>query len=299
VTTAELIAGYFLIGMVAILFITVLIKTVKREQFSEADRRLPFIITGALLIYVVLLAVHYTTGISNSDRLQILLQLGLVSITAVYTWLARQQAEANVKMAEEMKKQSADSAEQAKASMELAKSAQAQAEASKLMANEMQEQRYDLFRPVINIEVARSSIAFENQKLFYANTTPGARDLPNELICVLHNVGLGPAIDIYSYFRVGDKEGCEQRPIGTLSKDSKSDEKLLAVQKQGMNNGLLLVIYRDAYGRYFTSKREIYHGADESGLKLVISLLQPSKLTKGEEEKEINEALKDVEIQIR
>jgi energy-coupling factor transporter transmembrane protein EcfT len=269
VTTLDLVAGCLIVGFVVILLIYFLLKLKKKEPFSPAEKQMPFFIMGALLIYVVLLAIRYSTGISNTDRLQILLQLGLVTITAVYAWSARQQSEANAKMAEEM-----------------------------------QNQRYDLFRPVINIEVSQSSIAFENQKLFYVNTTKGAGDLPNKITCVLHNVGVGPAIDIYSYFRIGDKEGCEQRSIGTLSKDSKSDEKLLALQKQGATNGLLFVIYSDAYGRYFASRREIYVAATaEPGLKLEVSPLEAFKLprkgkpkTYEDVQKAIQEELKDVEM---
>jgi hypothetical protein len=264
VTTLDLVAGYLIIGIVVILLITFLIKLKKKEPLSPVEKHMPLIIMGILLIYVVLLAVRYTTGISNADRLQILLQLGLVSITAVYAWFARQQAEENAKMAEEM-----------------------------------QNQRYDLFRPVVNIEVPPSGIAALSHRMFHANSMAGARDLPHEIPCVLHNVGIGPAIDIYANIRVGDKKCYKQHSLGTLSKDGKSDEQLLALQEQGMNNGLLLVIYSDAYGRSFASKREIYLAGDESGDKLEVSPLQLFKLPKGEEEKAINELQKDIKTQIR
>jgi hypothetical protein len=184
-------------------------------------------------------------------------------------------------------------------------SATKQADANEKMASEMQNQRYDLLRPVINIEVSKERIAAEDQRMFYANSTEGAKELPNEIACVLHNVGVGPATDVYSYFRIvgGDEKAYQERSLGPISKDDKSSEKLLALLKRGQCNGLLLVIYRDAYGRYFASRREIYSVAAESGLKLEVGPLDAFKLprkgkpkTYEDVQKAIQEELKDVEM---
>lgn len=72
-----------------------------------------------------------------------------------------------------------------------ARSAREQAEANKKMAEEMMEQRYDAIIPVIDIQVLERSV---DELLEQAYGAKGR--LPKKMRCTYRNVGLGPATNI-------------------------------------------------------------------------------------------------------
>lgn len=103
--TAILIAGYLYIAIAVIFSITILRGIIKKEKFTARDNARFLIIALMGLAYIITLAFQYSGEIGLSEKLQILLTFGLVAVTTFYAWSAFRQADANVKMAEEMKEQ--------------------------------------------------------------------------------------------------------------------------------------------------------------------------------------------------
>jgi len=102
--TVLLIVGYLYIAIAVIFSITILRGIVKKEKFTARDNARFLIIALMGLAYIIILAFQYSQEIGISDKLQILLMFGLVAVTTFYAWSAFRQADANVKMAEEMAK---------------------------------------------------------------------------------------------------------------------------------------------------------------------------------------------------
>ncbi|MCD6453444.1 MAG: hypothetical protein J7K77_04075, partial [Dehalococcoidales bacterium] len=121
-----------------------------------------------------------------------------------------------------------------KRTAEIAKSTKEQADASVKMAKEMREQRYDAVRPIIDIQRDRG------------------------LVCILHNIGLGPAIDVRSFIQYHKQE---RRPweFGTLTSGGKTEEMILSLEHED-NRMVLVAYYKDIYGRRFESSREVSIG---------------------------------------
>ena len=103
--TELLICGYLYIAIAVIFSITILRRIIKKEGFTARDKALPVIIVGIGFLYIIALAFNYSEEIGLSNMLQILLMFGLVAVTTFYAWSASRQADASVKMAEEMKEQ--------------------------------------------------------------------------------------------------------------------------------------------------------------------------------------------------
>ena len=99
-----LIGGYPYIAIAVIFIIYILRRIIKKEGLTARDRALPVVIVGIGFLYVIAVAFHYSREIGLSDMLQMLLMFGLVAVTTFYAWSASRQADANVKMAEEMAK---------------------------------------------------------------------------------------------------------------------------------------------------------------------------------------------------
>ena len=99
------ICGYLYIAIAVIFGITILRRIIKKEGFTARDKALPVIIVGIGFLYIIVLAFHYSEEIRLSDRIQILLMFGLVAVTTFYAWSASRQADASVKMVEEMREQ--------------------------------------------------------------------------------------------------------------------------------------------------------------------------------------------------
>lgn len=139
---------------------------------------------------------------------------------------------------------------------------------------EMKEQRYDAFRPVIDI-VEMSIEPMELAKQAY-----GAREgkLPNGWPCIFRNIGVGSAIDVFSFIEHHDK-GRLPWNFGTLATGEKTERMDFSTKHE--NNRMALVVhYKDVYGRDFESSREITLNKEGSGWK--IDPLEVSKIAKEE-----------------
>jgi hypothetical protein len=164
---------------------------------------------------------------TDSDLIQIILMGLLVVITGIYAWrthviskVTREQADASVKMAKEMK-----------------------------------QQRYDTVRPVIDIQRA----PWDEDKLPEAFAGKSG-DTSRGLACALHNIGLGPAIDMHSFVQnpfVQNPSDPRQRfECGTLATGEKTHKMNLSM-KQEDGRMALLAYYKDVYERAFESSREV------------------------------------------
>ena len=136
----------------------------------------------------------------------------------------------------------------------ISKATKQQAEASVKMAEEMREQRYDSVRPVIDIQDQELG-AMELGRIGYGG-------LLSKLPCVLHNIGLGPAIDVYSFIE-GSSDECQQFDFGTLATGGKTSKPMNLSLKHKGNPMVLVACYKDVYGRTFKSSRKV-----ESALKI-------------------------------
>lgn len=132
-----------------------------------------------------------------------------------------------------------------------ASSAEKQANASAKMAEEMRNARYDALRPIIDI-VNMQQMPIELARQAYA------KEPPKELTCKLCNVGVGPAIDVYSfvYHDSGERQRHDFHTIA-IGKE-KGPERLSVAQKD--NRWFLVAYYKDVYGRCFESSREVRGG---------------------------------------
>jgi len=102
-TIPEQICVILLIILAGLLIINTLRRVIKKEDFTPRDKAFPVIVFGASFLFVIVLAYRYSAEIELAELVQILLMFGLVTVTSVYAWSASRQANASVKMAEEMK----------------------------------------------------------------------------------------------------------------------------------------------------------------------------------------------------
>ena len=228
--TELLIGGYLLIAIVVIFGITILIKVIKKKEFTASDTARSAIIFGIGFLYIIALAFYYSEKIGLSDRLQILLMFGLVAVTISYAWSASKQANANMKMAEEMK-----------------------------------EQRYDALRPIIDIWVQLDATDLIEQGF---NALKGK--FPENLPCRLRNIGVGPAIELYSF--IEGPEGKSRRrdfdaiPVAIGEEEMGYTREMRLPLEQRDDHRALVVYYKDVYGNLFESSREV---SVEKGKKMV------------------------------
>lgn len=210
-----LISGYLYITIAVIFIIYMLKRIIKKEGFTAIDKALPVIIFGTGFLYIIALAFHYSEEIGLSDKLQILLMLGLVAVTTFYAWSAYRQAEV------------------------------------------MEKQRYDAVRPVIdirrNIESRDHAIGLERQTL-EANAAL-LEDTSHGLLCILHNVGVGPAIDTFSFIEHPEK-GRLRWDFGPIITNGKTEEMPLSLKHESTRMALV-AYYKDVYGNWFESSREV------------------------------------------
>ncbi len=122
------------------------------------------------------------------------------------------------------------------------------------MADEMKEQKYDSVRPIIDIERIELH-TIEQTREAYGDYSKG-------LTCVLRNIGVGPAQDVYSFIQT-DRER-HLHPFGALAKNGETGKLLLSLeQRNGCN--VLVAYYRDVYNRYFESSRDVKNGVVQLG----------------------------------
>ena len=175
---------------------------------------------------------YYSQEIRPVDWAQILLLLALVGVAGFYALSAHKQADASAKMADEMR-----------------------------------EQRYDTVRPVIDIEKEESPQAEIAQGLAVRDGVIGI-GLP----CKLHNIGLGPATDLYSFIR--DDQNIRRRfDFGTLATRGKTVTMGLYVNKE--ENNRISAYYRDIYGRAFESSREVIIDKEKGSLEFGPLTIRP------------------------
>lgn len=128
------------------------------------------------------------------------------------------------------------------------------------MAKEMLNQRYDTFRPVIDIEQQAGGSEFIGEA-FAAE----CEDYLHGLKCILRNIGIGPAVDVFSKIKFNGNEGlC---PFGTIAKGASTQKNKLSIERTD-DRMALLAYYRDIYGRCFESKRELTVDKEKSSWKL-------------------------------
>ncbi len=173
-------------------------------------------IIGALIITAV--------NEASFNISQVLLTLALVLITCIY----------------------------AMRTSDIAKATRAQADASVKMAEEMRDARYDTVRPVIDIiNIDQTPLELARQAY--------AEELPKELPCKLCNVGVGPATDVYSFVCPPSSER-RRHNFDTIAIGKEKGPKRLSLAQKD-NHWFLVAYYKDVYGRWFESSREVRRGA--------------------------------------
>ena len=126
---------------------------------------------------------------------------------------------------------------------------------SKKTVNEMKKQRYDTVRPVIDIyrDPTGEDKMSEAIAAIDGNPTRG-------LSCVLHNIGLGPAIDLYTYIQTSN--GSQRYDYGTLAVGEKTPRMNLSMINEANEDHprdlLLIAEYKDVYDREFFSSRNVF-----------------------------------------
>jgi len=170
----------------------------------------------------------------------------------------------------------------------ISKGTQRQADASVEMAKEMQNQRYDTLRPVIDIEDVKPgppTTRVNNQQ-----TTDEQKISANFFECVLRNYGAGAAIDVYSPQQHSNVKPDSQRIGNIQAKEYKEmvtnagGPAFIIARKIG-NQWFLVAYYRDVYGRCFESKRSV--NLEDTIFK--IGSLKHRKLDKQKDSELINE----------
>ncbi len=194
------------------------------------------------VMFVVTLVAFLKAGFVEQHGIvaQVWVTIILVLLTAVYVSRVRQQADASIKMAQETR-----------------------------------EQRYDSFRPVIDIE----RYVLEEEKI-REGLAARLEEFSYGFWCVLDNIGVGPATDVYSYMAIGGKT--RGRDFGTIKIGDSKQAGGLSLQQIG-NRRFLVAYYRDIYNRCFESKREVT--ADKEGPSWIIGPLKHRKLDKTEDSK--------------
>lgn len=109
------------------------------------------------------------------------------------------------------------------------------------MAEEMREQRYDSVRPVIDIEhIADKLIGDELLEEGFGATRD---DYSKGLHCKLRNIGVGPAIDVYSFITHVYNER-QPWDFGTLAIKEETQKKAILYRAKRRPQGLSSVLQR-------------------------------------------------------
>jgi Ca2+/Na+ antiporter len=102
--TSGLIQFIMLIVVIVLSLILYIFALIKARKEGFTRRWIAILVLALGLLFITYLA-YNTSKIEPAGWAQILLMLVLVSVTGFYAWSASRQADANVKMAEEMKEQ--------------------------------------------------------------------------------------------------------------------------------------------------------------------------------------------------
>jgi len=124
---------------------------------------------------------------------------------------------------------------------------------TKRMANEMREQRYDSLRPIVDFEHVESELveAVRRGEAKVIVTEP----FLHSLHCGIRNIGVGPAIDVYSFTMRANGERIRQ-DFGTIATKGETPEVPLFVEQRD-DRKVLVAYYKDIYGRCFESSQEV------------------------------------------
>ena len=195
---------------VGMLFLYVILNGIKTFRKHASFSWIPFIllIIGVLFLIVVL---YRGQEVKGADWAQILLMIGLVTITAVYAY------------------------------------------STEKMAEEMKEQRYAAARPVIDIQ-RDIDVADVARQTLEANAAL-SEDTSHGLSCILHNIGVGPAIDVHSFIQHPER-GRLRWDFGTLAMGGKTERMIFSIKHEN-NRMALVAYYRDIYDQVFESSRDV------------------------------------------
>lgn len=166
-------------------------------------------------------------------------------------------------------------AEIADATREQAEATRRQADASVKMVEEMANTRYDAFRPIVDIVEMPMEPTEQVKKAFDA----GDGKFPEELPCVLRNIGIGPAIGVSSFIIVPSNSGQRPWDFGTIAVEEKTAEMRLSPQQTG-DRMFLVAYYKDVYGRDVESRREVTLDKERHSWKIHPLETQVRKITK-------------------
>lgn len=197
------------------LLLYVIFEVINLFRLKTRINLIPLILFILGVLFTIFIA--YQGGDLNAgDLAQTLLTLGLVAVTAVYAWATQRQADANINMAKEMKNQ-----------------------------------RYDAVRPIIDIQ--KIIVGNRDRALEVLAATEGKTDIC--LSCKLKNIGLGPAIDVYSFTQLSSGEKRRQEH-GTLAIGEEISYVSLLIEHKDSSMELA-VFFRDTYGRKLKSFRPV------------------------------------------
>jgi len=178
----------------------------------------------AVIIFAVVIAVVAVLGrIDTTQTIQLIITFVLVLVTVAYV----------------------------KRTAEIASATKEQANASVKMAEEMRDTRYDALRPIIDFRFR------DSEERSGGALGIGARgEVPSELHGQLCNIGVGPAIDLYSFSKV-DQVTRPRYDFEALKAGELSRQVALSVAQEG-SIGILEVYYKDVYDNSFRSRIEIH-----------------------------------------
>ena len=154
--------------VVLIYFVFTIIQTIRKKRRFVSQLNIILLILG--LMFLIFLTYH-ASEIEGADWGQIILMIGLVIVTAVYASSTEKQADASVKMAEEMR-----------------------------------EQRYNAVRPAIDFK--RDTAKTDGHREILEGLATSSKNVSLGLSCILCNVGLGSAIDVRFLFSIPKVDGC-------------------------------------------------------------------------------------------
>ena len=214
--TSGLIQFIMLIVVIVLSLILSIFALIKARKEGFTRRWIAILVLALGLLFITYLA-YNTNKIEPAGWAQILLMLVLVSVTGFYAWSASRQADANVKMAEEM-------------------------------ANT----RYDAFRPIIDIV----ELPMEPKEIYKQAFEAKEGKFPEQIRCALRNIGVGPAIGVSSFIIVPSNGGQRPWDFGTIPLGEKTPEFRLSPQQIG-DRMFLVAYYKDVYGRDVESRREV------------------------------------------
>jgi len=164
-----------------------------------------------------------------------------------------------------------------KRTAEIAKATKEQADASMKMAEEMRDARYDALRPIIDI--VEQTVEPREMATRAYNAREGI--FPKKLSCLIRNIGVGPAIEVYSF--IEDARGETRRwdygsiPVAIGEEEMGYRREMpLSLQQRGEHKALV-VCYKDVYGNLFESSREVTLNKEKSACEIRPLQIRPVK----------------------